>query len=127
MARKKAQPREKRLWAKAKWRGFINARLNAQEKAAVKEMDLDGDTIAQFCADVAAAGYKVGLSYSIPEDVYTVSLTGQYVAKANAGMTLSMRHRDFATAMAAIAWCVDMDGFDADWAERFGGMDSDDW
>lgn len=127
MARKKKVVQEETLWKKAKWEGFVNVRLNSQEKAAVKKTLLTAESISQFFQDAATAGYKVSLSYSIPEDVYTVSLTGQYQNKPNSGLTASIRHREFDTCITALWFAVSEDGYGIDWQERFGEVDHDNW
>jgi hypothetical protein len=127
MARKKKNTREQKLWAKAKWKGFVSVKLNQQEKKAVKEMQWTVEDALQFLQDVATAGYKVSLSYSIPEDVYTVSLTGQYEQKANGGLTISQRHRDLDVAMRAVYWMAEEDGYQVDWESRWGELDDDNW
>jgi len=125
--RNKKDRKEKALWTKAKWKAFVTVRLNSQEKAAIKDMSLESGEFLQFFMDAATAGYKVSLSYSIPEDVYTVSLTGSYQEKPNAGLTASIRHRDFETALAAMIFATSEDGYGIDWEERFGEVDLDDW
>jgi len=127
MARKKKQPEVKTLWEKAKWKGFVATRLTDQERAAIKKELLSPEGVSQFFMDAASAGYKVSLSYSIPEDVYTVSLTGQYQDKPNGGLTVSMRHRECDVAVTALWWCVNEDGYAIDWEQRFGKVDVDDW
>ena len=127
MARKAASKVVSTLWEKAKWTGFESIRLNEQEKKEVKKMQLPAEEVLLNLQDMAAAGYKVSLSYSIPEDVYTLSLTGQYVEKPNAGLTASLRHRDPDTLFKAMIWAVGMDGYGIDWEERFGKVDNDNW
>lgn len=127
MARTKKAAPEVKLWEKAKWTGFVSIRLTSQEKAEIKKTQLSPEDISQFFMDAATAGYKVSLSYSIPEDVYTISLTGQYKAKPNGGLTASIRHREFETAVSALWFVVHEDGYGIDWEERFGEVDHDNW
>jgi len=126
MARKK-KAQEETLWEKAKWAGFVNVTLNSQEKNAVKDALLSPDECSQFFMDASTAGYKVSLSYSPPEDVHTMALTGTYKGKANAGLTMSLRHRDYETLVSAMAWCLSEAGFDGSWEDRFGNVANDDW
>lgn len=115
------------LWARAKWKGFMNLSLNKQEKKEIKDNLIAEETGFEFLMNATTEGYKLSISYSIPEDVYTVSLTGQYRRRPNAGLTLSMRHRDLIVAVSGIAWCVAESGESGDWEERFGEMNQDDW
>lgn len=121
------KPETKKLWEKAKWEGFVSVTLNSQEKKAVKDALLSEDECFQFISDASTDGYKVSLSYSIPEDVYTVALTGSYKERPNAGLTMSMRHRELLTAVSAIAWCYQEAGKDGSWEDRFGKTSQDDW
>lgn len=127
MPRKSKASQEKQLWTKAKWKGFVPISLNSQEKAAVKEGLLSPEGCWQFVQDMATAGYKVSLSYSIPEDVFTIALTGVYQEKPNAGLTVSQRHKDCDVVASALAFVVVEDGVAVDWEERFGTVADDDW
>lgn len=127
MARIKKGKPENRLWTKAKWKAFVNIRLNSQEKKAIKEMSVSPEDLLQFFQDAATAGYKVSLSYSPSEDVMTLSLTGQYEQKPNAGLTCSLRHRDFETLIMAMLFVAGEDGYAIDWEERFGSASDDNW
>jgi hypothetical protein len=127
MARTKKGTQEKKLWTKAKWKGFVSVTLNQQEKKAVKDMNWSAEDALQFLQDAATAGYKVSLSYSIPEDVYTVSLTGQYMEKANPGVTISQRHRNLDIATRAVCWMAQEDGYQVDWESRWGEVGDDNW
>lgn len=114
-------------WNKAKWKSFVSVRLTRQEKQAVKENLLEEDSGYEFLMNAATAGYKCSISYSIPEDVYTVSLTGLYQEKPNGGLTLSLRHRDLIVAVTAMSWILREDGLSAEWSERFDVRGDDDW
>jgi hypothetical protein len=115
------------MWNKAKWVGFVPLSLNAQEKKAVSDLELSDADLLQVVESAAGAGYKVSVSYSIPEDVYTISLTGYYEEKPNAGLTMSLRHRSFYKALSAISWVLDEAGLTGDWEERFGKDSQIDW
>jgi hypothetical protein len=125
MANKRSK--EAKQWDKAKWTGFINVALNSQEKKQVKENLLTEEIGYEFLMSAATEGYKCSISYSIPEDVYTVSLTGQYREKPNGGLTISQRHRDLIVALSALAWCFNEDGLMIDWEARFGKDNDDSW
>lgn len=127
MARRKKEPEVKTLWEKAKWKGFVNLRLNQEEKMAIKENTLDESECFAALRDMATDGYKVSLSYSISEDVFTVSATGAYQGRPNAGITMSLRHRDVEVACSGLIWCHEQAGKHGEWSERFGGTDVDDW
>lgn len=127
MARKKKAAPEERKWTKAKWTAFVNVYLAPQEKEFVKKNLLTLEGCLDFFRDMAEAGYKVSWSYSPAEDVHTVSLTGQYREGPNAGLTMSLRHREYEVAITALAWCAQEDGMHSDWAERFTTAGGDDW
>lgn len=127
MASKKSTPKEQNLWQKAKWQGFVNLRLNSQEKDTIKANPMKEEAGLEFLLNAATAGYKCSISYSIPEDIYTVSLTGQYQQKPNAGITMSLRHRELLVVIAALSWILREDGLSADWEERFEMAGNDDW
>lgn len=127
MARKKTKSAEEGVLSKAKWGGFVNPRLTSQEKEAVKRKLLGYEDCMQFLLDAANDGYKVSIAYSIPEDVFTVSLTGVYNERPNPGLTMSMRHKEIEVAITALAWCQEQSGRNQGWTERFGGSDVTDW
>lgn len=127
MARKRSDKPEVKLWEKAKWQGFVNLKLNQQEKDAIKKNLLKEEECLAGLQELAEDGYKVSLSYSIPEDVHTVSATGSYLGRANAGITMSLRHRDFLVAASGLIWCHHEAGKNGEWTERFGGANADDW
>lgn len=121
------KPEEGKLWEKAKWIGHVNVTLSGEEKKAIKDNLLSEEECLQFLIDAATAGYKVSLSYSIPEDVHTATLTGVYQRKPNAGLSMSIRHRDCVVAITALKWCLEVSGVDESWEERFGFVGGSDW
>lgn len=127
MAQKKQQQPPEKLWDRAKWVGSVNVRLKQQEKDEISNNLLDDDGCWQFIQDAATAGYKVSISYSIPEDTYTASLTGTYKAKPNAGVTMSIRHKDIVKALTALKWCDEEAGRHGEWADRFTLLGDDNW
>jgi hypothetical protein len=127
MTKKSAKQPEEKLWTKAKWQGFVNVSLTAEEKTAVKALLLQEESGFEFLMNVATDGYKCSISYSVPEDVYTVSLTGVYQGRPNAGITMSMRHRDLITALTALAWCHKEAGSLQEWSMRWTLREPDDW
>ena len=127
MARKKTDGNGGRLWNKAKWQGFVNVKLGQEEKKAIKSnLVTEGDGF-EFLMNAATEGYKCSISYSIPEDVYTVSLTGSYQEKPNAGITMSIRHRDFLVAVTAVKWVMELDGVSTEWSDRYTLLGDDNW
>lgn len=127
MPRRKTKQNEAKMWERAKWTGFVNVRLQSTEKKEITESLLSLDECLQFLQDAATDGYKVSLSYSIPEDVYTIALTGVYVGRPNAGLTMSIRHREFDKAVSALKWCHEFEGPNGDWSDRWGDDRVDDW
>ncbi len=127
MARKPKEKAEVKLWEKAKWEGFVNLKLSTEEKKAIKNSLLKQEDCFATLQALAEDGYKVSLSYSIPEDVYTAAVTGTYQGRPNAGITMSLRHRDIVTAVSGLAWCHEQAGKDGEWSERFGGGSNEDW
>ena len=127
MAQKQVKKQEKQLWTKQKWLGFVNVKLTQEEKTAIKDNLLSEEAGYEFLMNAATVGYKCSISYSIPEDVFTVSLTGQYQEKPNAGITMSMRHRDLIVAITALNFCATEDGVSQEWAERYTIVGDDNW
>ena len=127
MTKKNDSQQKQKPFNKAKWVGFVNVRLQTSEKEAIKENLMGEEAGYEFLMNAATAGFKCSISYSIPEDVYTVSLTGQYQEKPNAGITMSMRHRELIVALTALQHCATQDGLLYDWSERFSVMNDDDW
>lgn len=124
---KRRTKKEVKTWNKAKWNGFVNVRMSNEEKQVVKKNLLTEEAGLEYLMNASTAGYKCSISYSIPEDVYTASLTGMYQEKPNAGVTMSMRHRDLIVALSALKWCDDEAGFNGEWSDRFGMAGNDDW
>lgn len=127
MARKPKAKQEEKLWEKAKWEGFVNLKLTPEEKKAIKDNLLNEEDCFATLQALAEDGYKVSLSYSIPEDVYTAAVTGTYQGRPNAGITMSLRHREIVTAVSGLSWCHQEAGKDGEWTERFGGGSNEDW
>lgn len=127
MAQKQVKKQEVQLWTKVKWVGFVNVKLNQQEKEAIKANLLSEEDGFAFLMNAATAGYKCSISYSIPEDVFTVSLTGQYREKPNAGITMSMRHRELVVALTALSFCATEEGSSEEWADRYSVVGDDNW
>lgn len=123
MARK---PKESKS-NKVEWQGFINVTLNAQEKAHVKGMELDGSAAFEFLQTAADHGYKVSTTYTRSADFYTVVLYGNEPDCPNSGWAMSVRHSDIYTAFAALLFVVEQDGWDTFWGDRFGVASSTDW
>lgn len=127
VAKKSSQGKENELWSKEKWKGFVNVRMTDQEKSYVKDNLLEEMDGLEFLMNAATDGYKCSISYSIPEDVFTVSLTGQYQQKPNAGITMSIRHRELIVALTALSFCSREDGKSVEWSDRYSLIGNDDW
>jgi hypothetical protein len=127
MARKPKQQLEEQSWTRAKWKGFVNLKLSQEEKQAIKEHLLPEANGLDFLMNAATGGYKCSISYSIPEDVFTLSLTGLYREKPNAGITMSLRHREMIVALSGLNWLVREDGLSTEWSEKFTVSGDDDW
>jgi hypothetical protein len=127
MAKQTNNKGEVTLWSKAKWQGFVNVSMTQEEKRAVKAGLMGEGDGFEFLMNAATAGYKCSISYSIAEDVYTVSLTGQYQEKPNAGITMSMRHRELMVALSALRWCHEEAGQSGDWQDRYTLSGTDNW
>lgn len=127
MARKPKDNKGQELWTKANWQGFVNVGMTMEEKKHVKANLLTEEAGLEFLMNVATDGYKCSMSYSIPEDVYTVSLTGQYQGRPNAGVTMSLRHREMIVCLSALSWCHQEAGVSGEWGERWEMKSSDNW
>lgn len=127
MASRKTNKGNGELWNKQKWIGFVNVRMTQEEKKQVKENLLAEEAGLEFLMNAVTDGYKCSISYSIPEDVYTVSLTGVYQRKPNAGITMSIRHRDLIVALTALSFCYQQDGKSQEWSDRYSLIGDDDW
>lgn len=127
MTTNKLSKGKEKPWNKAKWQGFVNVKLSQEEKKAIKESLLSEEAGLEWLMNAATDGYKCSISYSIPEDVYTLSLTGQYREKPNSGITMSMRHREMIVALTALSFCHEQAGRSQEWSERYTLMGDDDW
>lgn len=116
-----------KLWTKAKWKGFVNVKLSQEEKKHIKANLLGEVAGYEFLMNVATAGYKCSISYSIPEDVFTASLTGRYQETPNGGITMSVRHRDLITALTALHFCHEEAGKLGEWSDLYTLIGDDDW
>ena len=126
MPHKKIVESPRQLWQKAKWEGFVNVKLSKEEKNQIKNNLISEEACFRFFMDAAVSGNKMSVSYSIPEDVYTVSLTGQYVDKPNAGVTMSIRHRELVVAVSALHFLMEQIGTVQEWTDVYTMSGNDD-
>lgn len=127
MARTRKKPEEKKTYTKAKWTGFVNVYLSPEEKKQIKKELFTFEGCLLFLQEAGEAGYKVSLSYSQADGVWTVTLTGQYRELPNAGLSMSMRHKDVEVAITALWWCYHQAGAKGSWEERYTVASQDDW
>lgn len=81
------------------WKGFVNIPLNSQSKQAIKANTLKNTEAFKWLADMAQAGYKVGLSWDGDRDCFLCALTGR--GGVNDGMTMTQRHANILVAITA--------------------------
>jgi len=112
---------------KVSFRGFISVQLNAQEKKHVKDNLLTSEQVVDFIGSATFNGYKVSVSWSKEQDTYTATLYGNRWGLSNAGLAMSFRHRDFITAITALYWAMDQNGWETDWYEVYGNPNAVDW
>jgi len=127
MSRVKKQEPAARMYTKAKWQGFVNVYLSREEKTAIKDQAWDSADYTDFIKDACEHHYKFSLSFSEAGGFWSASLTGQYKELPNGGVCMSLKHRDFDTAIRALAWCLKEAGYKEDWSERYTTADGNDW
>lgn len=127
MARKKTEAIDKETLKRAKWQGFVNVYLSGAEKQQIRKEVFGADWYFQFIETVTAAGYKLSVSYSEAGGFYSVTLTGQYEGRPNAGVAMSLKHSELDVAFTALWWCLEQAGLNGDWAERYTLSDGMDW
>lgn len=127
MPRKKTEKKETAVLTKAKWRGFCSVYLNKQEKEQIKKEEFAEEWYFHFIQGLAEAGYKVTVSYSEVGNFYSASVTGQYEEKPNAGVCLSLKHRDLQVALTALWWCLEKAGLNEEWEVTYQVNDGLDW
>lgn len=111
----------------AKWQGFVNVYLTPEEKKQIKQNPLSAEECLYFLGDMAQAGYKASFTWSIAGEFWSVSLTGKYQGRPNAGITMTLRHSDILIAITALQWCHDEAGKVGEWADRYTTAGGNDW
>jgi len=127
MARKKVASQKEVTLTKAKWVGFCNVYLSKQEKEQIKKEEFTESWYFDFIQGLADAGYKLSVSYSELGKFYTASVTGQYQERPNAGVCMSLKHRELAVALTALWWCLEQAGLKEDWNVTYAVADGLDW
>lgn len=127
MARKKKTGQATKGLTKAKWVGFCNVYLSSEEKKEIKGQEFTSDWYFEFIQGLADAGYKLSVSYSEAGNFYSCSVTGQYQERPNAGVCMSLKHRELETALKALWWCLEQAGLNEDWNVTYAVADSNDW
>lgn len=113
--------------AKVEFKGFLAVTLNKQEKQYVKDNPLDSSEITEFFRTASFYGYKISISWQQVQDCYTITAYGTRDGHDDAGYALSLRHRDFITAVTALHWCLDQAGKDGSLRAWLGEDDELDW
>lgn len=127
MTRKRSAKPKAEKPQKVEFQGFLQIKLNKQEKQYVKDNLLGPDAIMALIMDAAFIGYKISVSHSPKLDTYFVTAYGNRVGHPDAGWALSIRHSDFVTGCTALRWCLDEAGKNGSLAEWLGNEDDDDW
>lgn len=127
MARK---PKEKAVAAatsKVTFRGFLNLKLNKQEREYVKNNVLDPSDIGDFISGAAFQGYKFSCSFTPVGDCYIGTLYGTRLGHPDAGYAMSIRHADFGIVCSALQWVLEESGKDGSLTAWYGEADDVDW
>jgi len=97
------------------WQGFVNCELTKAEKAEVKKTEITEAGLADWLANLAAAGYKFTLSFDKQRDCYVATLTSWEEEGPNYGFSMSQRHSQFLTALRAL-WFAHEVKLEGNWA-----------
>lgn len=127
MARKKTDKNAVTEVKRVEWKGFVNVYLNSQEKAYIKDNQLDELGIVHLIQRLADSNYKFSCSYSIGGGFYTVTAYGNTPDNPNAGWAMSLKHSDFIVALTALNHCLEEAGDKGDWGERYTTAAGNDW
>jgi len=89
----------------AAWGGFINVRLDEEQKQAFLTWFADaGTAIHQLMDDVLGEGMKVGWSYDRENSCYIVTFTGALVGNSNERYVTTSRAGTFNECLALALW-----------------------
>lgn len=83
---------------RTEWRGFSNIPLTPSQKKAVKKLAWTPAEAFLYLEAMAAEGYKMTVTEDLENTAFTVSATGTV---ENPGLTMTQRHNDLVTAVAA--------------------------
>lgn len=110
----------KQGYGKVKWRGFVNVYLRKEHKSAIKQNLLSPTKCFHFLESAASAGLKISFVWSDKGQYWTTTAYCVDFRSANAGLSMSMRHGDFATSITALSYVLDMVGPKGKWEDEFG-------
>ena len=102
--RKRAKTDKKAETGKVTFQGFLDLKLNEQEKDFVSKHPLKPEFHGQLAADMASEGYKVSLSFSPGQDSYILTAYGNRIGHPDAGYALSIWHRDYCRCFDVLAF-----------------------
>lgn len=89
----------------AAWGGFINIRLDDEQKQAFYAWLGDaGQAVSQLTDDALGEGVKVGLAFDHPNSCYIVTYTGALVLKSNERYVSTSRAATLPEALGLAAW-----------------------
>jgi len=89
----------------AVWGGFINIRLDDEQKAAFHEWFSDNaDTVTRMVDDVAIEGMKVGFSYDRENQCYIATFTGALVGGSNERYVVTSRAGTLVECLGLAVW-----------------------
>lgn len=96
MPRKKQQMTE--------WRGFVDFRLEGEDKAAYLEWLVSEDELYERLVYAIEGGHKFTVAYNPQTDTFSASFTGSAAAGPNVGLTLSAFGPDWITATRVLVY-----------------------
>lgn len=86
------------------WQGFVNIRLDAAHKKAIKTLreSMADELFFAEMVELVDDGYQVSLSPDKENDAIIATLTGKECENGNRGYSMSQRHDDPYVALAAL-------------------------
>lgn len=79
----------KKLLQDREWKGFVNLKLNEEQKALFLSWDVHDDDVWLLFTGLLTEGYKISSSYNGQNSTYNVLLTCNNPSSPNAGFGLS--------------------------------------
>lgn len=109
------------------WKGFFNFYLEDGQKAAIKKLSMAGPATVSRMVELADAGYKVSVAYSVDQSAYFATATGSKGQIENRGWSLTQAHSDFAVALACL-WFIVFEIYNGSaWPVEASSSDDYDW